>query len=129
MSSWDSLWSLLTQITLRKCGHCMEHLCAARRDVRKERSPPIGSEESGQSWLAIARGPTPSQAAMLAETLEQVMRGLDERERQIVQLKLEGYTPAEIAARVSRRVRTVQLLLQRVRKRLERMRDGDAVEV
>ena len=39
LDSWDSLWSLLTVITLRKCGHKLEHFQAACRDVRRETTP------------------------------------------------------------------------------------------
>src|ERR1700682_2620479 len=34
--NWDSLWSLLSTIALRKCGHRIEYFQAARRDVRRE---------------------------------------------------------------------------------------------
>src|SRR4051812_14113370 len=32
LDDWNSLWSLLTVITLRKCGHRVEYFRAARRD-------------------------------------------------------------------------------------------------
>ena len=35
LSGWDGLWSLLTLITLRKCGHQTRHFRAACRDVRR----------------------------------------------------------------------------------------------
>ena len=39
LPNWDSLWGLLVQITLRKCGHRVEYFHAAKRDVRNEVSP------------------------------------------------------------------------------------------
>ena len=33
---WTGLLALLTKITLRKCGHKLAYLVAARRDVRRE---------------------------------------------------------------------------------------------
>src|SRR5947207_2858035 len=37
LDGWDRLWSLLTVLTVRKCGHRLERFFAARRDVRRER--------------------------------------------------------------------------------------------
>src|SRR5260370_7025785 len=33
LTDWDSLWSLLTSLTLRKCGYRTRHFCAASRDL------------------------------------------------------------------------------------------------
>jgi RNA polymerase sigma-70 factor (ECF subfamily) len=117
-AGWDGLWGMLTVITLRKCGHRAEYFHAVRRDVRRE------AQSNGNAELpAIAGDPTPSHAARLAETVEQVMRGLVGRERDIVALSLQGYETAEISAQVGRTERTVQRVLKRVREDLERMRD------
>ena len=125
LQTWDSLWSLLTVITLRKCGHHTEYFHAACRDVGREATPPPSREDSIASWQAIARDPTPSEAVILAETLEAVMHGLDERERQILALSLQGHTTQEISSQVGRTERTVRRALELIRKRLERMRDQD----
>src|SRR4051794_11907012 len=86
LAGWDSLWSMLVVITLRKCGHQVEHYRAACRDVQREQTPsPHRADDSAPSWEAIANDPTPAQGALLAEAIEQVMSGLgDERERQIL---------------------------------------------
>jgi hypothetical protein len=44
-----------------------------------------------------AREPQPDEAAVLAETVGQFLDGLEDRERPIVELRLQGYTAAEIA--------------------------------
>ncbi|MHB1422693.1 MAG: ECF-type sigma factor [Gemmataceae bacterium] len=44
-SGWDDLWSLLTIIALRKCGHCVAYYRAACRDVRRERAVPCRDTE------------------------------------------------------------------------------------
>ncbi len=75
-------------------------------------------------WQALGTEPTPAQAAILAETVEQVLRSLaDERERHMVTLSLQGATSEEISMQVGRSERTVQRILRRVRQRLERLRD------
>lgn len=123
LSGWDSLWSMLVVITLRKCGHKAEHFRAACRDVAREQAL-TNPDESARSWEALSREPTPSQAALLAEAVQQVMASLeDERERQMLELSLQGYSVPEISTKVGRSERTVQRVLTRVRKRLERLRD------
>jgi RNA polymerase sigma-70 factor (ECF subfamily) len=119
----DSLWSLLVVITLRKCGHKVRDLHRKRQDIRKESTPQRANDDSASSWQALALGPTPLEAAILAETVEQVFGGLKERERQVVELYLQGHEIAEIQAQVQRSEYTVRDVLKRVRKRLERERD------
>jgi RNA polymerase sigma-70 factor, ECF subfamily len=123
LRDWDSLWSMLVVITLRKCGHKVEHFRAACRDVRREAAPLVTDDSAG-SWEAVSREPTPAQASLLAEAVEQVMGSLgDERERRVVELSLQGHDTAEVSAAVGLTRRTVQRVLARVRQRLERMRD------
>jgi RNA polymerase sigma-70 factor (ECF subfamily) len=121
LANWDSLWALLTVITLRKCGHRVEYYRAACRRVDREVTPRPSSDESTASFQAIARDPSPSDAAMLAETVEQVLRELEPREQEIVSLSLQGYGVAEIGQQVGRTERTVHRVLKRVRERLEKM--------
>jgi RNA polymerase sigma-70 factor (ECF subfamily) len=128
LDSWDSLWSLLTVITLRKCGHHTRHFLAARRDIRHEAPPPAQEVDSAARWEAIAREPTPSEAIILVETVAEVLRGLDERDRQVVERSLQGETVVEISAALGCSERTVFRVLGRVRRRLERLRAEGAAE-
>lgn len=124
LTSWDSLWAILVVLTLRKCGHQVRRFRAARRDVQREQT--LSAEDTTSEWEVMAREPTPTQAAMLAEAVEQAMAALEEdRERQILELSLQGFTVPEVSARVGRSERTVHRVLGRVRKRLERLRDED----
>jgi RNA polymerase sigma-70 factor (ECF subfamily) len=124
LDSWDSLWSLLTVITLRKCGHKVEHFRAACRDVRRERVAPSAEDDSAASWQGIAREPTPDEAAQLADTVEQLFAGLDTDDRRIVELALQGHTAAEISVQLGILERTVYRRLERVKGRLERLSSG-----
>lgn len=118
VNDWDNLWSLLTVITLRKCGHRAEFFRAACRDLQREQP----MQSAGLDWEAVAREPTPSEAAILIETLEQVMRELNERERQMLQLSLHGYTASEISAQLDCSTRKVQRVKKRVVEHLQRLR-------
>lgn len=119
IENWNSLWGLLALITLRKCGHWNEYFHAARRDVAREVPAQRDSVPSGIAWEPVAREPTPPQALVLVETLEQVMRPLSERERRILALSLQGHDAAEISAQVGRSERTVWRLLRQVGQELE----------
>lgn len=126
LANWDSLWAILTVITLRKCGHRVEYFRAACRDVGREVTPRPSGDESTASFQAIARDPTPSDAALLTETVEQVLRDLEPREQEVVTLSLQGYSVPEISERVGRTERTVHRVLKRLREKLERMQNEEA---
>jgi RNA polymerase sigma-70 factor (ECF subfamily) len=124
LADWDSLWSLLVTITLRKCGHKVEYYRAACRDVGREEAP-LGGGDSVRAFEALARDPSPSQAAALVELTEQILTSFrDPRERQIFLLALDGRRSEEIGHEVGLTQRTVQRVLARTRSRLERMRAG-----
>jgi RNA polymerase sigma-70 factor (ECF subfamily) len=81
---------------------------------------PRGDE--AEPWLEpFGRVPTPLEAAVLSETVEQLLASLDEEERPILELSLQGYTTREISELLGRAERTVRLLREGVRHRLERM--------
>ena len=118
LASWDSLWGMLTVITVRKCDYRRKYFRAARRDVGREAAPDAGATDAH----VLARDPTPSEAARLTETVELLMRELSGREREMLALSLQGCAIPEVSARVGRTERTVQRVLKRVRERLEEMR-------
>jgi RNA polymerase sigma-70 factor (ECF subfamily) len=127
VTSWDGLWTLLVVITLRKCGRQVRHYRCACRDVRRETIPAITDSDAEASWVALSREPTPDEAALLEETMEQVQEGLDARDRQALALSLDGRSAAEISRELGMIERRVYRLLERVRVRLERLRDAAEV--
>jgi RNA polymerase sigma-70 factor (ECF subfamily) len=117
---WGKLWGLLTMITLRKCLDRVEYHRAERRDVRREATARPGGPATEPWWEAMAREPTPEQAAVLAETVGQLVSGLEEGERPVLELSLQGYTTQEISEQLGRPERSVRRLREQVRKQLER---------
>jgi len=118
---WDGLWGLLACITLRKCADRVRYHRTERRDITRENQRSSG-EEDAELWRdAVSREPTPEEAAVLAETVEHVLRGLDKDERAIVELSLQGYSTQEISEQLGRAERSVRRLRERVRKQLERL--------
>ena len=90
----------------------------------REVASPAVADRADPGVEALARDPTPSEAARLTETVELLMRELTGREREMLALALQGCAVAEISNRVARTERTVQRVLKRVRARLEEMRTG-----
>jgi RNA polymerase sigma-70 factor (ECF subfamily) len=118
--NWNSLWGLLTLITMRKCAERAAYHRAERRDAAREVSLPRGDD--GTSWMdPLGREPTPLEAAVLNETVEQLLADLDEEERPILELSLQGHSTREISEKLGRAERTVRLLREGVRHKLERM--------
>jgi RNA polymerase sigma factor (sigma-70 family) len=117
LTDWDSLWGLLAVITLRKCANRAHYLQADRRAIQRE-TPLQTADDSATSADLPARDPTPSEAAVLTETLEQLVRGLSERDRAVLELHLQGCEVAEISASVGRSQRTVRRTLERIRQEL-----------
>src|SRR5579871_6451123 len=113
LDGWDSLWGMLVVITVRKCGRVSRYFHADCRNVEREITPPASGDGSRSDWEAIAGDPTPAEAGMLAELVEQLMIGLDEDERDMLGLRLQGYEIAEISVQTGRTERTVQRLLAR----------------
>lgn len=116
-TSWGSLWALLAQITVRKCGRRATKYHAARRDIQRE-VPLNGTSSNDGTWLAPSREPLPEEVAGLEDTMTRLMSALDPEQRQIVALKLQNYSHEEIARRVDRTQRTVCRVLKRVRESL-----------
>ena len=117
--NWNSLWGLLTLITVRKCAERAAYHHAECRDAAREVSP--RGEEAVPGLEPFGREPTPLEAAVLSETVGQLLSSLDEEERPVLELSLQGYTTREVSERLGRAERTVRLLREGVRHRLERM--------
>lgn len=127
--TWDALWGLLSLIAVRKCGHRLDYLRAACRDVAREHSVVLDAgdyDRSRADLQALSREPTPTHAAMLSEALQRLFGELDERDQRITTLALQGHSTAEISNEIKRSERTVQRVLERVRDHLERAAETTA---
>jgi RNA polymerase sigma-70 factor (ECF subfamily) len=121
-ATWDGLWGLLTLITLRKCSDRVRYFRAERRDAAREAAHQA-EDDLTPLFDAISREPSPDEAVVLSETVERLVRGLDEDERPIIEMSLQGYSTQEISEQLGRAERSVRRLRERVRMQLERMHD------
>lgn len=119
LEDWDSLWTLLTVLTVRKCGHRLDQYLAARRDVRRERSVSADPEKADTD--VPDPSPTAYESLLLVETVDQVLKTLKEEDHPVVTLRLQGFTIKEITEQTGRSERTVHRALETVRQKLLEM--------
>jgi predicted ATPase len=94
---------------VRKCAERAAYYRAERGDAAREVSPPRGDDAA--PWLEpFGREPTPPEAAVLSETVKQLLASLDVDERPVLELSLQGYTTREISEQLGRAERTIRLL-------------------
>src|SRR4051812_42811714 len=115
VGDWDGLWNLLTLITLRKCVDRVEYFQADRRDAAREATAGAGDDRPNPWLAALDREPKPEEAVILAETVEHLFRDVNDHERPVLELSLQGYTVPEICSRLDRAERSVRRLRERIR--------------
>lgn len=115
----ESLWRLLSIITLTKAREKARHHLAGKRSARKESAP------NDDEPLDIAgREPAPEDEPDFEDTFAHVLAQLDDEERQLVLLRLEDKTQEEIGRVLGRSERTVRRLQGRIETKLRALLDS-----
>lgn len=117
---WEELWGLLTLITIRKCADRARYYQTEGRALHREADTAHSHDSAAVCFEAVGREPTPDEGALLAETVEDLLRQLEGDERTIVELTLQGFSTQEISEQTGRAERSVRRLREQVRKHLER---------
>jgi RNA polymerase sigma factor (sigma-70 family) len=100
----DDLWRLLATRTISRAIDL----------IRRHRPGEVPGDQDVAQLLT--RGPTPEEAAEVADECQRLLDLLEEPElRQIALWKVEGYTNEEIAARLDCVSRTVERKIRRIR--------------
>lgn len=109
----DNLWPLLVTMTLRKLSRQAARHTAERRSIDAEVLP-----RDEINWpLIVSQDPTPAEAAMVTDEIENLMSGLASGDREILTRRLQGEVHASIADAVGCSERTVRRSLLRIRER------------
>lgn len=116
-----SLWNLLVTMTLAKARSAARHHRALKRTVESE------SNAESLDWMreGLAQGPSPVEAAVFVESVEQITADLSPKHQEILALRMSGHTHVEIARQTSLSRQTVYRVMQLVEKRI--LDAGDAV--
>lgn len=113
------LWRLLAALAIQKLRRQAEWHSAAKRAIGREFHGDL-AELPDEALIALAEGPSPDEAAAVADEVANLMRRLDEQQRQMLELRLQGCMLEEIAVQTNRSQRTVRRLLEEVRAYLQR---------
>jgi RNA polymerase sigma-70 factor (ECF subfamily) len=114
----SELWKLLAAITVGKALHAARRHTAEKRSVFAEQSSTGDDTLHRMPSEAMAREPTPEEAAILVEETELAMQRLSTLQRHALELRLQGYPVEETAARAGCSERTVRRVLKLVETRL-----------
>jgi RNA polymerase sigma-70 factor (ECF subfamily) len=116
----DELWRLLVRFTICKVANAADYHRAGIRDYRREAGP-VGPAFDGDGDRPVAFEPAershldPARQAVARLEFERLIGLLPADLRDVLILRLEGHTNAEIAAQIGRVERTVELKLKTIR--------------
>jgi RNA polymerase sigma-70 factor (ECF subfamily) len=118
----DDLFKLLVRITVHKTLRQIAFHRAAKRNPSQE----AGQGDTANDMLlqAVAAGPTPETEVALIDQFESFMSQLPAQDRQILELRIEGYSTDEIATKLGSYDRKVRRVLERIRGLAESQKVG-----
>jgi RNA polymerase sigma factor (sigma-70 family) len=116
----DDLWRILFRMTTRKAVDLIRYNARQKRNIKGESAvmprDPDGDLDRGLERIAGDEA-TPEFAAIVAEECHRLLAELDDDQLQsVATAKMEGYTNAEIAARLDCSLRTIERSLHLIRR-------------
>jgi DNA-directed RNA polymerase specialized sigma24 family protein len=113
LSDRDDLWRLLVVITVRKVMNQIDH----QRAQKRSGGCLVGQADLGGLDRIVGNEPGPGLAAIVVDEYRRLREALgDDLLRRVLDLRLEGYTREEIAARMGCAVSTVKRKLDMIRQ-------------
>jgi hypothetical protein len=118
------LWRLLVEVTLHKLYRTAAHHFAQQRCIGRD---VLYTEASQLAAATAGTRPSPEEALATADELEAVLAGLADRDRFVLEMRLQGFELQEIAERLGCSERTVRRTIHEVRRRLVARAGNDFV--
>jgi DNA-directed RNA polymerase specialized sigma24 family protein len=113
----DDLWQVLFVLTVRKAINLVHYQGRVSRGGGRVRSLADLELDGLGAEMVLGTGPTPELAAQMTEECQRLLDGLgDETLRAVAVWKMEGYTNAEIAAKLGCVEQTVERKLRTIRR-------------
>lgn len=109
----DDLFRLLVRITVHKTLRQIAHHKAAKRDPNMEM--PQSDSTNEQVLQLLSNEPTPEATVTFLDQLEHFLGQLQPQDRQILELRMEGFSTEEIAKKLGSYDRKVRRVLERIR--------------
>jgi RNA polymerase sigma factor (sigma-70 family) len=113
----ESLWRLLTAITMAKVREQTRFHLRQRRSMKGETEPDSNLDGS-TAPMPISTEILPEAAAEFNDQFKRLIRSLDAEEQQVVHLKLQQFTNDEVASQLGCSERTVRRLVKKIQGRL-----------
>lgn len=115
IDSSDGLWRLLCAITLTKLRQQARFHGRKKRDLRQEKHlDSINLQGRPKIPQVAAEASVPEEAVEFADQMQALIDSLEDKEREILELKLQQVDNEEIARRLGCAERTVRRRLQRI---------------
>lgn len=114
----DDLCKLLVRITLHKTLRQVAFHKAAKRDPGQETEQ--GEHHREQLLAILDREPSPEATVAFIDQLEKFLGNLRPQERQILELRLQGYSNEEIAQKLGLYDRKIRRIIEHVRATAEK---------
>lgn len=118
MDGPDDLVGLAITVLRRKAARHWRHLQRQRR-LSGDGSQRSTDDLSGVLTALSSPGTDPAADAQFRDQLDRLCEHLDDNERRILDLRLEGYTPSEIADQIGISRVALRVRLTRLRQRLQ----------
>ncbi len=114
ISSPEHLVALALTLVRRKVARQWRHL------QRQQRQDPgaAASRPTERLTSSTSTGTDPAQTAQLHDAVQYLRRNLDETERRVIELRLEGHSTAEVARALDLDADVLRVRLSRLRQRL-----------
>ena len=113
------LWRLLVAITLHKVHDQTKRHRTQKRNFGLEQHYGEETSLNRLQTRMLAHDPTPAEAAALTDELEIILRALEPHQRQMVEMRLQGYHLTEIAATTRHHERTVRRVMKGFKHQLK----------
>jgi RNA polymerase sigma-70 factor (ECF subfamily) len=109
----DDVCKMLARITVHKTFRQIAHHQAGKRDAGRE----VGRGDDEQDVVVnlASREPAPEEAAALLDQLEHFLAQLRPEDRQILELRMQGFSTLEIAQQLGITDRKIRRLMERIR--------------
>lgn len=118
IANQDDLCKLLMRITVHKTLRQVAFHQAAKRDPHLESTQ--GEQVLERMNEILAREPTPDDAVAFVDELEHFLEKLKPQERQILEMRMAGYSNKEIMQKLNiEHDRTIRRVIERIRGKAE----------
>lgn len=126
IANQDDLCKLLMRITVHKTLRQVAFHQAGKRAASQE--TPQGDHAHERLMALLDHEPTPDAAVAFLDQLEHFMSKMKDEDREILELRLQGYSSEEIAKKLDTYDRKVRRVLERIRSLAEQELDMDIPE-